>query len=203
MSVSNIISNLNRLSLQATVRQAVLYRNISASSAVQFRITPSLLAEPLKKKKRLDPAVIRAREERRKKKIEKQIRRLEKNARQLKPIDECEVSLQILDERDKRVRHLPSVSPEVLDKRAKIEKSWCQYKQQQHLADVQMLDRVSFAEQKALDELRKESEELYQQAIQPDFYFIPFSCQGPVETLPIENYDVPDGDYVDVSKKWE
>lgn len=57
-------------------------------------------AEPLKKKKRLDPAIIRAREERRKKKIEKQIRRLEKNARQLKPIEECEVPLTVLDERE-------------------------------------------------------------------------------------------------------
>lgn len=43
--------------------------------------------------------VIKAREERKKKKIEKQIRRLEKNARQLKPIDECEVPLQLLDEK--------------------------------------------------------------------------------------------------------
>lgn len=59
-----------------------------------------LRAEPLKKKRRLDPAIVRAREERRKKKIEKQIRRLEKNARQLKPIEECEVSLAILDERE-------------------------------------------------------------------------------------------------------
>lgn len=53
----------------------------------------------MKKKKRLDPAIIRAREERRKKKIEKQIRRLEKVARQLKPIPEVEVPLKLIDER--------------------------------------------------------------------------------------------------------
>lgn len=64
-----------------------------------FRNTPVLCAEPLKKKKKLDPAIIKAREERRKKKIEKQIRRLEKNAKQLKPIDECEVSLTLTDEK--------------------------------------------------------------------------------------------------------
>lgn len=56
-------------------------------------------AEPLKKKKKIDPAVVRAREERKKKKLEKQIRRLEKNAKQLKPIGECEVSLTLLDEK--------------------------------------------------------------------------------------------------------
>lgn len=56
-------------------------------------------AEPLKKKKKLDPAIIRAREERKKKRIEKQIRKLEKGAKQLKPIEECEVSLSLLDEK--------------------------------------------------------------------------------------------------------
>lgn len=52
----------------------------------------------MKKKKKIDPAIVKAREERRRKKLEKQIRRLEKNARQLKPIDEVEVSLTLLDE---------------------------------------------------------------------------------------------------------
>lgn len=61
--------------------------------------TPVLLAEPLKKKKKLDPAIIRQRDERKRKKLEKQIRRLEKNSRQLKPIDELEVPLELLDEK--------------------------------------------------------------------------------------------------------
>lgn len=64
-----------------------------------FRNTPVLCAEPLKKKKKLDPAVIKAREERRRKKIEKAIRKLERNQKQLKPIEECEVPLTLMDER--------------------------------------------------------------------------------------------------------
>lgn len=55
--------------------------------------------EPLKKKKRLDPSVIKARDERRKRKLEKQIRKLEKNAKQLKPIEECEVPLHVLEDK--------------------------------------------------------------------------------------------------------
>lgn len=51
----------------------------------------------MKKKKKMDPAIVKAREDRRRKKLEKQIRRLQKNARQLKPIDELEVSLDLLD----------------------------------------------------------------------------------------------------------
>lgn len=44
----------------------------------------------MKKKRRLDPAIIKARLDRKKRKIEKQIRRLQKNMRQLKPIEEIE-----------------------------------------------------------------------------------------------------------------
>jgi len=51
----------------------------------------------LKKKKKIDPAIIRAREDRKKKKIEKQIKRLEKNSQQLKPIDELEVPPTVFD----------------------------------------------------------------------------------------------------------
>lgn len=59
-----------------------------------------LYAEPLKKKKKMDPAIIKAREDRKRKKLEKLIRRLEKNARTLKPIDELEVPLNLLDEKE-------------------------------------------------------------------------------------------------------
>ena len=70
----------------------------TSSNPLFFRNTTVLFAEPLKKKKKLDPQVVKQREERKRKKIEKQIRRLEKNARQLKPIDELEVPLNLLDE---------------------------------------------------------------------------------------------------------
>lgn len=52
----------------------------------------------MKKKKKVDPQIVKAREDRRRKRIEKQIRRLEKNARQLKPIDELEVPLDVIDQ---------------------------------------------------------------------------------------------------------
>ena len=56
-------------------------------------------AEPLKKKKKLDPAIVRAREERKKRRIEKSIKKLEKNARQLKPIEEAETPISLLKEK--------------------------------------------------------------------------------------------------------
>ena len=81
---------LLRLTLQST---AVLKQ-----PCAWLHSTPVLCAEPLKKKRKLDPQILKQREDRRKKKLEKQIRRLEKNARQLKPIEELEVPLDLIDE---------------------------------------------------------------------------------------------------------
>lgn len=58
------------------------------------------------------------------------------------------------------------MTPETLEARALLIKQWSKYRLQQHLADVRMLDRITFAQQHALDELKKESEELYQEAVQ-------------------------------------
>ncbi|XP_050297064.1 39S ribosomal protein L40, mitochondrial [Anthonomus grandis grandis] len=200
MSFAKIIPQFKRLCLQPNLGTAL--RQVSTNNSLFFKATPCLMAEPMKKKKRLDPAVIRAREERKKKKIEKQIRRLEKHARQLKPLSECEVPLVLLDEKLERQRNIVH-TPETLEKRALLEKKWANYKRIQLLNDLQMIDRVQFYQQRALDELKKESEELYQEAIQPDYHMIPFTTVGPVETPAIEDYDVPDGEYQDVSKKWK
>lgn len=75
-------------------------RSIHCGNILFIQPTAVLNAEPLKKKKKLDPAIIKQREERKKKKLEKQIRRLEKNARQLKPIDELEVPLELIDQKE-------------------------------------------------------------------------------------------------------
>lgn len=50
-------------------RNGQFVRNISTNVPSQIRATQALFAEPLKKKKRLDPAIIRAREERKKRRL--------------------------------------------------------------------------------------------------------------------------------------
>lgn len=45
----------------------------------------------MKKKKKMDPAVVKAREERKKKRIEKTIKKLQKNEKQLKSLEEIEL----------------------------------------------------------------------------------------------------------------
>ncbi|XP_018330307.1 39S ribosomal protein L40, mitochondrial-like isoform X2 [Agrilus planipennis] len=199
MSLVNIMNSFSKIYLQTI---SMPLRSISTTSIQFFKFSPCLMAEPLKKKKKMDPAIIRAREERKKKKIEKQIRRLEKNARQLKPIDECEVPLYLIDEQRKRARTI-QLTEEVLESRAALFQAWSCYKQQQHLNDVQMIDRIMYSQQKALNELKNESEDLYQEAIQVEPMLLPIKLQGPSETPPIADYDAPDGDYQDVSRKWD
>lgn len=84
-----------------------------------------------------------------------------------------------------------------------LEKKWAHFKLKERVSDFQIIDRVLQSQKKALEELRKESEELYQEAIQPDLKLTPISFEGPVNTPPIKGYLSPDGDYIDISKKWE
>ncbi|GAB1862953.1 Large ribosomal subunit protein mL40 [Camponotus japonicus] len=200
MSFFNLLPVFSRLSIHTIPG----IRNISAcTNPLYFKVSNALLGEPLKKKKKLDPAIIRAREERRKKKLEKQIRRLEKATKQLKPVSEIEIPLKLIDEKKKRLRQLPNLSEEEVESRILLQKEWTRYKTQQHLNNVQMIDSIFYSQQKALDELRAESEQLYQEAIQNDFKLLPYTAKGPLKTPAIENYNSPDGDYINMTRKFD
>ncbi|XP_011863660.1 PREDICTED: 39S ribosomal protein L40, mitochondrial [Vollenhovia emeryi] len=200
MSVLNLLPALSRLSVHGLPG----VRNISAcTDPLYFRVTGALLGEPLKKKKRLDPAIIRAREERKKKKIEKQIRRLQKQVKQLKPISELEVPSKLIDEKEQRLRKLPPISEEEAESRILLQKSWNKYKTQQHVATVQAIDSIFYSQQRALDELRAESEDLYQEATQLDLELLSHTTKGPLKTPAIENYDSPDGEYTNITRKFD
>ncbi|KAM7360358.1 mitochondrial ribosomal protein L40 [Cochliomyia hominivorax] len=191
----SLLNAFSRLTLQTT---AVL-RQPNA----WLHSTPVLCAEPLKKKKKLDPQIIKQREDRRKKKLEKQIRRLEKNARQLKPVEELEVPLDLVDGQKQRARNLAPLSETEMEHRTHLNKQWARYKHEQKLQDFQIIDRLMQSQRKALQELRLESEELYQEAIQPDMSLLPVTVKGPVGTPPIKDYISPDGEYILEAKKWD
>lgn len=73
---------------------------------------------------------------------------------------------------------------------------------EENIKDFKILDKLANSQMKALQELRFESEELYQQAIQPDMDMIPFCSKGPVET-PSQSYTYVDGDYNDITKRFD
>lgn len=168
-----------------------------------FQMTPVLWGEPLKKKKRIDPAILKRREDRKRKRLEKGIKRLEKNARRLKPIEEAEISKNLLKEMNIRKRKPIQLSFEEAEYHATLQKEWCQYRTDLHADEMNMINRIMASQELALSELRNVSEELYQAAIQIDDKLIPFKTIGPTGTLPIEGYEPPNGAYVDTTRKWD
>lgn len=102
-----------------------------------------------------------------------------------------------------RSRKLPQITEQEQERRALLMKRWAHYRMHENMSDFKILEKIMSAQTKALQELRLESEELYQQAIQPDMDMIPFTAVGPVQTPPIEGYNYVDGDYSDITKKYD
>ncbi|GAU92348.1 hypothetical protein RvY_04441 [Ramazzottius varieornatus] len=199
LSPRNCPSNLNVATRAAEPAGSTSFHNAATNN---FWMTSPLCAEPLKKKKRIDPAVLKAREERKKRRLEKTIRQLAKNAQKLKPIDEMVVSKKLLQEEGLRKRKLQPLGEEEEDRRALLSKSWTRYKGYQYLAEQDKLTTMMLSQQTALRELRAESEDLFQQAVSLEGLSLPFTLKGPVFTPPKPDYVSPDGDYVDISRKW-
>uniref|UniRef100_A0A023FDM2 Large ribosomal subunit protein mL40 n=1 Tax=Amblyomma cajennense TaxID=34607 RepID=A0A023FDM2_AMBCJ len=199
MQLVSLAARLSGLRLSAASQR------ILPSSALAFRdlhTTAQLSAEPLKKKKRIDPAIVRMREERRKRRIEKGIRMLKKHAKKYKPIEEMEVAPKLLKELGLRHRAPPVLEHETCQLREAMQRAWSVYCMRKHMNEAVMLERVVASQQKALEMLKDASEELYNAAIQPDDGMLPAQFKAIVSTPPIENYEAPDGKYIDTTKKW-
>lgn len=104
---------------------------------------------------------------------------------------------------DSRQRPKVEHSNQKLEERLIVQKNWAKYKHDEHFSNLQVINDLEYSQQRALNELREVSEELYQAAIEIDESFLPYQLTGPVETPPIENYQSPDGEYNDISKKWD
>lgn len=83
------------------------------------------------------------------------------------------------------------LSAEQLESRDFLQKEWTRYQKVQRNELQNVCLRLVECQQQALIELRKESEELYQAAIQPDDSMLPIVVKGPVYTAPIINYESP------------
>ena len=193
---------------------AVIRNELSTSAAL-------LMPSPSKKKTKSDPMVERMREERKKKKLSKALKKLDKKPRIPKPLHEMEIDPSIYgdDMEIKRARTLPSLSDSELeeknDKHALLMKEWSRFAGRRHVSEIRQIDRVLMHRQIALEELRKESNVLYAQAIKPetgtleDSTRIFYQASGPTSTPPIrktldDTYEdwLIDGHYEEVTKKF-
>lgn len=163
------------------------------ASVMTLKTSAPLRAEP-KKKKKVDPR----REQIMRERLKKRLKKLEKVPPELIPIEDFITPVKCLDET--RERSAPRLSFEESERRALLLKEWSLFKQKQHMAEVEAVECALKAQREALEELKLESEELYQAALKPDPLLFPFTHEGPAYTPPKAGYEAPDGKYNDITK---
>jgi len=197
------ISTVNRNSRASPSSLLPLRSFHSAPSRLDFRLDPLLFSEPLKKKRRIDPMVLKKREDRIRGKIQAALDRLLRFAQQLKPVDEWEVPSRLVKEKEARTRCLEPLSFEESERRARLKLDYNDYTAQLAAEDRRQIEKVKKSQQRALAELRAESEELYAKAIEVDFGLLPLSSPVLTTTPPIAGYEAPDGEHADATKTFE
>ncbi|KAM4050598.1 large ribosomal subunit protein mL40 [Anomaloglossus baeobatrachus] len=163
------------------------------TSLLGLRSVLPMRAEPRKKKK-VDPK----REQIAKERMRKKLKKLERIPPELIPIEDFTPSAKYLDE--SRIRKLPQLAEEEQERRALLIKKWSWSKQQEHDEEQKGIACLLESQRKALEELRLESEELYNAAIRCDTGMLPMENTGPCNTPPISKYNPPDGKYNDITK---
>ncbi|KAM7537974.1 hypothetical protein Aperf_G00000064982 [Anoplocephala perfoliata] len=184
-----------------------------------FHVSGVLSAEPLKKKKRVDPLQEANRIRRKAKRIEREIKRLAKQGKKLKPVEEIEGDRQLMREEKDRRRAPVILSEAEIDSRALLMKEWSRY--QSHIAQEEnrKLQSVLAAQRRALRCLAEVSpHHLYKAAIgpvtamfsdlsdQPTGEPLHFQASGPFATPPPRDpkaYEAPDGEKSDRTQKFE
>ena len=90
------------------------------------------------------------------------------------------------------------LSDEEIEKRALLKKDWSRYQMKKHINDLRVLRDKMKCKHDALNELKKESEFLYNEALIVDKSIFPLTLNGPMETPAMEGYEAPD--FVDQRK---
>jgi len=175
--------------------------HLHSSPAAFIQISDPRCSALSKRKRKQDPGQIKAKEERRRKRLAKALKKMEKKDRLPKPLVECEIPIQLHQERSERLRGI-EVSPEEREARVLHMKEWARHCYVRNHNELWRQDKIMITQQNALDELKKENVSLYEAAIQFDPELIPMSFKGPVATPPIENY-IQDGEYKDTTQSFK
>lgn len=158
----------------------------------------------MKKRKKVDLEILKIRQERKIKKLEREIRRIKKMPRQLKPIEEYSLPPKIMKEIEMRTRKNDPQQVKLLD--ANIRKMlplWVEYKSIERKMQKEDMQSVLKAQAAALAKLAEIDQELYANAIAKDESMANLVDDQMVkETPPNPKYKTKDGKKTDVSKEW-
>jgi len=211
-----MLAMMNQFAMKSSFGQAATRLRSAAASVIStngFHTTAVTRGEPTKARKRIDPQVLMLRERRKTKRIEKEIRRMERFGRKLKPIEEHEPERRVVKEAAQRKRveaKTTATSPtkgagaeQESDDAFFLRREWTNYINQQHNAQMEQIRLALRSQDKALKELKKDNVDLYNKAVQLDAKLIPFVREGPVFTPANKNYEPPEGDYQDVTYMYD
>ena len=112
MALGKILSHKTLLkSFQAlTVTQNSFARQISTCPVSQFQASTVMLGMPNKKRNKMDPALLKIKQDKRRRKIEKALRKMEKKSRMPIPLVELEISQSLKKEIQDRQRKVSLIS---------------------------------------------------------------------------------------------
>lgn len=181
-----------------------LLRSKQPISCRSFTSTAPLCAEPPKKRRRVDPAVLRSRVERKIKKHEREIEKIQNEPRQPIPILEYQPTGSTIRELEARPgRTLEEVGISEMTIKA-AQKLWTFHRREQNRMEQRSIKRVESAQQHALDILKGIDRNLYDKTVALDkLSLIPYSSSHVrKETPPIADYKPPDGHIRDKVKNW-
>lgn len=193
--MSFLMIKLNQVLLQLQCR------SIHTTLPSAIKLTQVVSGEPPKARKRIDPALLKAREDRKRRKIEKEIKKLEKFGRQLKPINELRADKDLLKEVNVRKRkNLTKKSEDEVYNEGSLVLEWSRYKITQNSEQMKQINTAIQMQSKALKELKKDNLSLYEMAIELDENnLVNFKHDGPSYTPPNKLYEPPEGDYADAT----
>jgi hypothetical protein len=98
--------------------------------------------------------------------MEKEIKKLERLGRILKPIEENQADRSLIKEQKSRQRSQVVLTKDEIDDEYFLKKEWKKYIAQQHDNQMEQIQRALKSQENALKELKKDNLNLYLHAIQ-------------------------------------
>ena len=96
--------------------------------------------------------------------------------------------------RPERQRKQVAISEDEIERRVLLTKDWSRYQMERYKEDHRHLTELVACRRRALIELRKASETLYEKAIALDKNVFPLQRNGPTATPPKPSYEAPDAE---------
>ena len=99
-----------------------------------------------------------------------------------------------------RKRQNPDIAPEITEERIILSKEWARHTMKTHREELHKLQVRAKSRHNALNELKRVSLELYNEAIKVNRTIYPLILNGPVETPPFDEYVAPDLDDINIKQ---